>query len=220
MNFVTQIDNMTYPDAEKYWQDSDRTVLGLQRFMNLDQLRKFFAHIKKEPHEKLTDDELRSLELKPMLSSQVKNERDQWKTRLPDRSEQQKKVIEATDQVIKEAKKQGSTIESEKYGKILVLINRSLPGGFMAAKAYGFGAMVYYNREDNSCFVSTAEPLEEEFSQGLKVRKRMWIKPRHDPAPLDLSLTEILVKMAGRDAKIGNAIANQVKEEVKAGRFK
>ena len=47
----------------------------------------------------------------------------------------------------------------------------------------------------NSFFISTVNPLTDKFSQGIKVREKMWIKPRHDSKPLDLTLREVLETM-------------------------
>lgn len=226
--FVTQIDNLTYPEMEKYWQNSSRTILGLNRFMSFGNLRKFFAHIGKEPHENLTDGELRYLELKPALPKKEMTSQEKRATKLPDRSEQQQKVIAATTETINQAEQReaGGVLESEKYGKLLVLLNKNLAGGFWAARAHGFDGMIYWVPKNQSFFISTLKPLNQQYSQsdqnwqdkfslpqGRKVRERMWIKPIHDQESLNLTLVEILLKLAGPKVEISGDILAQIKKE-------
>ncbi len=41
-------------------------------------------------------------------------------------------------------------------------------------------------------FSSVDTPIEEEFPQGRMVRETMWIKPRGDNQPLNMTLKEVL----------------------------
>jgi len=176
VEFVTHIDNKTYPDEEKYFKQSFVTILGLQRYLNPKHLFEFFK-TRKSPTDMLDTDELRKYGL---LRAAVK----------------QKEVVDQSLKRLKEIERDGFIVESRKYGKIIVDIDKTLPGGYDAAKHSGAGAYIIWNPNSGGFFISGInKPIRDKFSQGFQVRETMWMKPVKDPAPLSITLSEILNTM-------------------------
>lgn len=195
VEFVTQVDNRTYPDGERYFGNSWQTVLGLQRFIQFKHLINFFK-AGRSPTETLSDDDLKKMGLK-------------------ERATEQKKITESSLSRLEEMGQEGLIVQSERYGNIAIDIGKKVWAGFDAAKAYGCGGYIIWNPEQNSFFISTAQPLTDEFKQGIKVRKTMWIKPLHDKTPLTITLSGILEKMT--DGKIQPS--GKLKEYLKTERI-
>lgn len=173
--FVTQVDNRSFPNEEKYFIDSYQTLLGLQRFVNFENLLIFFKE-GKNPADVLSYHELKRFGLY-------------------NQSESQKRVVVDSWESLERIKKSGFIVDSKRYGEIVVDLNKKVIAGYDAARGYGCGAYIIWAPEKNSFFISTVNPLTDEFSQGKKVRENMWIKPKHDPEPLRLTLKEVLDKM-------------------------
>lgn len=176
-NFVTQVDNSTFPGKEKLFDDSYRTVLGLRRFMQFDKLLAFFKAGRK-PDALLDGADLKWLELEK-------------------RSNEQKKIVEDSKAKLAEFEKDGLILDTERYGKVVIDIGKKLPAGYEAVRAGGFQSYVIWAPEERSFFISSSRPLEFSLPQGMKVRETMWVKPRHDTEPLKVSLGEILEKLSG-----------------------
>ena len=175
VEFVTQIDNCTYPDEEKYFKNSHKTILGLQRFIHIKHLLNFFK-ADRNPTEILQDSELKKMGLFR-------------------RSQTQKKAAESSLAELKKMETDGLIIPSDRYGKIAVDIGKKVKAGSDAAKAYGCGAYIIWSPKEKSFFISVKDELTDDFSQGKKIRNKMWIKPRNDEASLGVKLEEILNKM-------------------------
>ncbi|MEK7598409.1 MAG: hypothetical protein AAB487_01600 [Patescibacteria group bacterium] len=190
VKFVNQIDNADYPGVEKYFENSWKTIAGLNRFCDFKTLKIFFEKDKNpDPTRDLSEGELKKYGfIYTRKGKEVKNN-----------SERQKAIAEKASKALPEMERDGFIIQSYKYGKIGVEVNsgfdRNNPGGYVAAKAYGCNAYVIWNADSRSFFISTDRELQEEFSQGKKVRDRMWIKPMHDKGELTITLKEILNKM-------------------------
>ncbi len=196
VKFVNQIDNGNYPGADKYFKNSWKTVSGLNRFLDFKRLKRFFEQDKNpDPARELSEAELRKYGF-----IYEKKKRDvSGESKSINYSERQKDIAEKSHKALQDMEKGGLVINSDKYGKIAVEINdgaqRSNPGGYIAAKAYGCNTYVIWNASSKSFFVCADRKLQEEFSQGKKIRDRMWIKPMHDKSELTITLEEILSKM-------------------------
>jgi hypothetical protein len=193
VEFVTQVDNRSYPGEEKYFQDSWRTVLGMQRFLQFKHLLDFFQ-AGRNPTEFLSPADLKGFGLEK-------------------RSQEQKGIVEASLKRLKEMEEEGLIIPSERYGKIAVDIDKKVMAGFDAAKASGCGGYIIWNPDQNSFFLSTVQPLTDQFNQGRKVRKTMWIKPLHDKTPLTIKLGEILNTMTDGSLEPSGELAKYLEKE-------
>ncbi|PJA87001.1 MAG: hypothetical protein CO141_01795 [Candidatus Moranbacteria bacterium CG_4_9_14_3_um_filter_42_9] len=192
VNFVNQVDNADYPGVEKYFENSWRTIAGLNRFCSFQALKYFFEKDKNpDPTRDLSEEELKKYGfIYVRKGKEAEN-----------RSKTQKDIAEKSKKALPEMERDGFIIQSDKYGKICVEVSsgaeKNNPGGYIAAKSYGCNAYVIWNADSKSFFVSTDRELQEAFSQGKKIRDRMWIKPMHDKSELTATLSEILGKMTG-----------------------
>lgn len=177
VDFVTKVDNGISPAEVRGYFDSYKTIFGLRKFMKFDQFVKFFR-AQRKPEEILNSGDLKWLGLEK-------------------RSEQLKEEIERSKRAIEELEKEGFTLDIEKYGKVVIDIDKKIPHGFNAVRGLGFTGYVIWAPKEGSFFVSTSVPLEASFAQGRKIRQTMWIKPRHDTEPLRVNLKEILNELSG-----------------------
>ena len=169
INFVTQMDNKTFPDEERYYQDSDRTMLGLQGFVKPETLLQFFKD-NKNPTKRLTDQELRRYGLdrrsKEMSAKLTKSEEEFRKARI---------------------------IETARYGKVVIDDGKKIPLGFNTALANGCDSYVNWSPDINEFKIYTKADLPNDFLlQGEKQRGKMWIKPSHDNQPLTVTLDDVI----------------------------
>lgn len=199
VEFVTHIDNRTFPNEEKFYKDAYRTVLGMERFMSFGQLREYFKSGRK-PTEILTPQELKDMNLKTY-------------------SEKEYEKIKASQRRLEEMREQGFVIATANYGKIAVDVsdgkNKTLPGGFMAAKAFGCGGYVIWSPQSESFFVSTVKPLEIMLPQGRKVRECMWIKARQQTEPLSIKLETVLNALSGGKLSASGELKKVLSDEKK-----
>lgn len=176
VEFVTQVDNRSFPNEKNYFKDSYKTVWGLERFMSFEKLYDFFK-TGKSPLEVLSPDEIKQMGLEFA-------------------SKKQEKSVRTSLRELEEMKQKGFAVQSPKYGLIAVdVVNRnkkSVEGGFTAAKAAGYGGYVIWSPQNESFFVSTQKPFQHALPQGKPIRETMWIKPKSDPAPLSVKLGDLL----------------------------
>lgn len=176
VEFVTQIDNKTFPNEEKHYKDSWRTVLGLQRYFNFANLLRYFES-GKSPTDILTVDEL-------------------FKYRLDKPALKQEKIIETSLAEMERMEKEGLIIPSQRYGRIVVDIGKKVPSGIDAAKYFGSETYINWSPYKNGFFITSPDRgITDTFSQGFNVRKGMYMKPLADTSPLTLTLGEVLNKM-------------------------
>jgi hypothetical protein len=195
VEFVTQADNKTFPDQGKYFKSSMLTILGLERFIKFENLLQFFK-------------EGRSVT--ELLSGE-----DIKKYGLIHGASKQNEIVDKSLAALEEMDKTGLIINSERYGKIAVDIGKKVPGGFDAANYHGCGAYIIWNPDSNGFFVTAINrPLQDDFSQGKKIRDTMWIKnPKIDPSPLTLTLSEILNKMTDNKLEPTGVLAEYLLKE-------
>jgi len=200
VEFVTQLDNKTFPDEEKYFKDSWHTVLGLDQFMEFKNLADYFKSGRK-PNEILSETDIKKI----------------GGQRLLEKSQEQKKKIDDSFKELERMMNKGLIFDAGRYGQIAVDIGKKVPAGYDAAKAYGCPTYIIWDSEGKSFLITSREPIEDKFSQGTKVRERMWIKPRHDPAPLKITLGEILQTMTdGRldpDGELKNYLEREAEQK-------
>lgn len=179
--FVSRVDRRAYPNYEKLFWKSDRTVLGLQRFFDFDRLYDYFEQ-GRSPEEELSDEDLK-------------------KYGLEQKSKEQKKVIEETKRVITELENEGAIIDT-KFGKVVIDIGKRLISGYDGVRASGFSGYLIFNPKTDSFFMSihNADLTDLNLSQGVAIRKNMWIKPS-DGKTLEISLKEIIEKLGGKISK-------------------
>lgn len=176
--FVSRVDRGAYPNKEKLFWKSDRTVLGLQRFFTFENLYDYFSQ-NRSPEEELTDKDLE-------------------KYNLVKRGKEQKAIIENTKTTIEDLEKGGFIIET-KFGKVAVDIGKKLKSGYDGARASGIDGYLIFNPQTQSFFISiyNVDLTALGLSEGVCVRKNMWIK-QQDEKPLNISLREIINKLGGK----------------------
>jgi len=176
VEFVTQIDNKTFPNEEKYYKESWHTVLGLWRYFNFTTLLKYFES-GKSPTDILTVDEL-------------------FKYRLDKAALKQEKIVETSLAEMERMGKEGLIVPSQRYGRIAVDIGKKVPSGIDAVKYFGCKTYINWSPNKNGFFITSPERgVTDTFSQGFNVRKSMYLKPLADTSPLTLTLGEVLNKM-------------------------
>lgn len=180
VRFVTQADNLSYPEEYyKLYPESPRTLVGLWYHIKFKHLLDFFIDGKK-PTDILSDDELKKYHLEKTSKNKTENDN-----------------IAKSLAMLKEMEQNGLIVETEKYGKIAVDLHKRVPDGTIAAKYYGCNGYVVWEPNDIGFFVTVpGKDINENFSQGVKVRGSMWIKNSYsDPSPRRVTLTEILTKL-------------------------
>jgi len=181
VEFVTQIDNRNFPGEEDYFEDSPRMMLGLAPDIKFSRLLEFFK-AGRQPTEWLDDKNLKELDLDGL-------------------SKKKEEVVKSSLAELEKMENEGFIVDTPKYGRVAIDTGsegeenkKRVKAGWPAAKAHGCGGYVIWNSGEKaqSFFISTAKPLEHKFPQGFGVRGNMWIKPRQDPAPLIITLGQLL----------------------------
>ncbi len=197
--FVSQIDRKKFPGAEKYFFQSDRTILGLHRFLSFENLYDYFKQ-GGSPIESLSDEDLKRYGLET-------------------RNKEQKGIIEQAKKVLGNLEKDGFILET-KFGKVAIDVGKKLTAGYDAAVAAGLNGYLIYNPVTESYFLSikNADLTNLGLSQGKNFRQNMWIKPQGKER-LEMSLKEIIKKLGGQITK--NSQAEKVIEslELRAKEF-
>lgn len=123
-----------------------------------------------------------------------------------DMRQMQKERINESKIVLEQMKKDGLIIESERFGNIAIDIDKKIPTGPEAAKAFGCKAFVLWNPEYNRFGVNTLNGdelvdldgnlLANKYHQGVEVRKTMWLKSLAEKdEPLNIKLETILQEL-------------------------
>jgi len=177
--FVSRIDRRKFPESEKYFETSDRTVLGLQRFFSFENLYDYFRK-GRTPTEILSDEDLE-------------------KYNLTQRSKEQRGLIAKSREVLERMEKEGFVVNT-KFGKVVIDIGKEVPAGYQAVRGHGFDGYLLYSPRTESFFISInrADLSKIDLKQGKNIRKNMWIKPQAEEEPLKISLGEIIEKLGGK----------------------
>jgi len=173
VDFITKVDNKTYFSDEKSFKNSWRTIYGLHRYMDFSKIIELFqAGVK--PGEVLSEEKLK-------------------KFGLEEASKRQEKTINISVGKMQKIQKGGLIVPSERFGKIVVDIEKKVGAGFDAVRAFGYQTYLIWSPKSESFFITSNQRLDkEEIGQGESVRGYMWIKPRTDGRPLTIKLTDIL----------------------------
>lgn len=176
--FVSRTDRAAYPRQDELFLKSDKTILGLRRFLDFPRLYDYFSQ-KRSPEEELKDEDLK-------------------KYNLEQKSKQQTGIIKRTKEVLGEFEKEGMIIDSD-FGKIVVDVGGKLPSGYEGSLALGYDGYMIFNPKTQSYFISikNADLSKLDLSQGVNIRGNMWIKPQ-DEKELKISLREIVDKLGGK----------------------
>ncbi len=188
---------------QKYFEKSDKRLTGLADKADPVELINFFKE-KKERGDKVN------------LVGILK-EGDIKKLGLERRSENMHWMVGKSKEAIEQMDQDRMWVNSKKYGKILVDIptgkKKMVPCGFDAARAYGYGAYVIWNREENSFFVTTVEEFDKghKFDQGTDLRSRhMYV---HSKDPLRIGLEHILDVMTDGKLEAKGKLAEYLEKE-------
>jgi hypothetical protein len=195
VEFVTQEDNKTYPNEEKYFKNYGHNLFGLRDNIKFEHLLTFFKDGHK-PYEVLQEKELKKMGLLKI-------------------SEEKNKLVEKSLAELERIKDKGLILETSRYGKIVVDINKKIPFGFDAIRHAGYQTYVSWAPADESFFISSVHPIMDNFRQGKKIRETMWIKPLADRTPLSVSLRDTLGRMIDGRAIAHGELAEFLAEEEK-----
>lgn len=211
VEFVTQVDNMNYPKMEKYFGSSDRTILGLQRFISFENLLKYI----KTGHgftEKLSDEDLKK------YGFIYKDEGG----RRVDRSKEQREIIESSDKVLDKLEKDGCVIATN-YGKIVVDIGGELRGGQWATMERGYNGYLTYNNERGAegffLALNKGKLKDLGLRQGVLIRDIMYLQPR-GKEPLRITLGDIIKKITPHGFRPKEKLEDFFKDEKEANDYK
>ncbi len=185
VDFVSKVDRGLFSNNEKYFEISDMTILGLQRFLSFENLYDYFKQ-GRSPLEILSDEDLK-------------------KYNLAKRSAEQRKIIENTKEAVENLKQDGF-VANTKFGKILIDIGKKIPSGYEGARACGYDGYLLYAPNNESFFVSIkkADLQGANIPQSICVRKNILMKPiKKESIPLKVSLKEIIEKLGGKIPKSG-----------------
>lgn len=189
VEFTTQMDNKNYPDQEKYFFQSWRTVLGLHHYISFKKLYEYFKSGRK-PHEFLSEEEIKELGISPSVS------------------QERKKLIEQSIKMVEKLARKGYEIETS-YGKFFIdytseetnEASKKIPLRTDAILAKGYQGTVLYNQKTESFFINlnsqTPEKFDFDLIGAINLRGKMLIKPVSDKNPLQVSLREIIEKLGG-----------------------
>lgn len=123
-----------------------------------------------------------------------------------DMCQMQKERINESKIVLEQMEKDGLIIDSDRFGRIAIDIDKKIPTGPEAAKAFGCEAFVLWQPEYNRFGVNTlggkelvdadGNLLANKYDQGVEVRKTMWLKSLAEKdEPLNIKLETILQEL-------------------------
>ncbi|HUT95995.1 MAG TPA: hypothetical protein VMW82_00270 [Candidatus Paceibacterota bacterium] len=189
VQFIDIIDSKGYQETGKAenWDKSDRTVLGLHRFMNGDTLLKFF----------MEDGDYN----RPLLDSQLERyglireiERNGRKE-IVNRQKEQREIIDISNQRIKELRSAGYEIDT-KIGKMIIDPDNRIPGGAAATQSVGAGYLKWVP-QNRTFFMFSPAVLDKSFSEiGTVTRKHLCLLPQGQKNS-KLKLKTIINKIGG-----------------------
>lgn len=189
IKFIDIIDSNSFQEIGKpeNWDNSDRTILGLHRFMNFANLLNFFKE-DGNYNRPLIDEVLRRYGLIYSI-----NRNGEKKT--INRQKQQREIINVSNKRIEELQKNDFIIES-KIGKIIIDIDRKVPGGASAAQSVG-ASYLNWNSKDKTFFLFSQEELDKDFSEmGIVTRKHLCLLPKSQKSS-ELKLKTFIDKIGG-----------------------
>ena len=187
VRFVDIVDSRGFQEIGKpqNWNKSDRTILGLYRFMGLNNLWKFFQE-DGDFYRPLNNYELRKYGLIYA---------DNKKRKTVNKQELQRKIIDSSNKKLKELGK-GKFIINTKFGKMVIDAKRELAGGAMAAQSIGAGYLKW-DAENKTFFMFSDKILDQDlFKTGVRIRKHLWVTTPSKAS--ELTLGKIIKRIGGQ----------------------
>lgn len=190
IEFVDLVDSQGIQEVGKSenWNKSDRTILGLYRYMKFSELLKFFREDGGFNRE-LTDEELAKYEL-------IYRAEKYGKFKTINRQKERRMVIDNSKEQLRDFTERGFVIDT-KFGKIVIDTGGNLFGGATAAQSIGAGYLKW-NEKEKTLFMFSDKDLDQDlFDKGFRARKRLWLIPE-DTKDSGLTLNKVIEKIGGR----------------------
>ncbi|MBI5071395.1 hypothetical protein HZB93_00655 [Candidatus Falkowbacteria bacterium] len=173
VEWVTQSDNFSFPDMEKYFEDSDRMMLGFLKspFVTLDTLLRF-AESGKDVTDILDEKDLRRFGL-------IYKKKD---GEVVDHVAERRKVIEQTMEDVSDLIAKNWFVVTKDGKKFLVDTQNKIGGeGQWAAASLGYDGVIRYTPENRNFFVALNKGTLDEkifagLPQGRLIRKSLFLK--------------------------------------------
>jgi len=168
IKFVDLVDSYGFQalgDPNHFFK-SDRTILGLNRFMTFENLWKFFKNTDGDYLRQLSDEELRRY---GFIYTDNKG-------KVVNNQEKQRKIIDSSLKKLEELTADGYIIET-KFGKIVIDVDSKLAGGATAAQTIDAGYLKW-DSVNNTLYLFANQELDPGlFDYGTRVRKLSWVMP-------------------------------------------
>ena len=216
VSFVNNVDNFKYPESyfKNYFTDSWKTLYGLSKMLDKNELRKFFEYRNGEtgkyfdPKEPMDDELMKKIGLIRKIK-----DRKEGKEKEIDKSASHKEKVLYSKKQLESMAKEGFIIDSERYGKICLNIDGRVKCGKDAAKAFGCNTILNWNTNNNNFFISSLDgkKLEDNFEDGLNIRGTMWINPIDKER--NIKLAEILNKMTDGKFEPSDKVSDFLEKE-------
>jgi hypothetical protein len=145
VDWVTRSDNFNFPGTEKYFETSDRRMIGFVKFLNFSQLLNF-ARSGKELTSLLSPQELREFGL-------IYKEKKTGK--VVDHAAERREVIKKTLETVRDLISKGWTVITKDSKRFLVDTQSKIGGeGQWAAESLGYDGVIRYTPETHNFFVA------------------------------------------------------------------
>ncbi len=192
VEWITHSDNFSFPDMEKYFQTSDRRMMGFlkSRFVTFDTLLRF-AESGKEITDLLDEKDLRRFGL-------IYKKKD---GEVVDHTAGRREAIKKTLETVRELAAKGWTVMTKDGKKFIVDTQNKIGGeGQWAAASVGYDGVIRYTPETHNFFIALNKGTfdEDAFSglpQGRLVRGSVFIK-LSGGEKLTVTLGELLEKLS------------------------
>ncbi|MFH0969327.1 MAG: hypothetical protein V1804_02370, partial [Patescibacteria group bacterium] len=199
IKFINEVDNAVDVNVDSYYINSWKTVRGLHRHMHFGELYGFLKNNRDPNPDRILSDK------------EIKN------YHLAERSKKQEERAKEIHEVLEGYQKDGFIIDSEKYGKIVIDIGGKARKDFEAIRAFGANTYLIWNLERGEFWLTSENPINDEFSQGRKVRNTMWITQKKvgKPEPMKMTLEEVLKIMTDGKLEPSEKLVSFFEEEIK-----
>lgn len=195
VGWVTQSDNFSFPDIEKYFQTSDRRMIGFlkSRSITFDTLLRF-AESGKNVTDFLGEEDLRRFGL-------VYKKKKKGEEKIVDHTVERREMIKRTLETVRDLAAGGWTVMTKDGKKFIVDTQNKIGGeGQWAAASLGYDGVIRYTPETHNFFVALNKGTFDKeifsgLSQGKLVRGSVFIK-LSGGEKLTVSLRDLLSKIA------------------------
>jgi len=195
VNFIVELDNCRFIVDESSYRQLAGNLCGLGRCMTFENLIQFFRD-GKNPAEQLSAEDIEKYDLVEAVG-------------------RQESIVKNSEKYLRIAEAKNYTLESPRYGKILIDIGNTIPGGFDAVRAFGYDTYIIWDTKHKSFFISSNKGIQDKFPGAKIIRSNMSMKPRQDPAPLKTNLSGILKTMTDGKLEPTGKLAEYLGKEKK-----